>query len=69
MVLVECALEWRLVVVGGCAEFLWLNIWIVQIIVVKVLLLAPNPPCRVPKRTEQQCATNTAYYPSNDGLS
>lgn len=45
VVLVECALEGCLVVVCRSAEFLLLSVGIIKIVVVRILLFAPDPPC------------------------
>jgi len=67
VVLVECALEGCLVV-GRGAELLLLGIGVIEIVIVEILLLAPDPPCCESESTEQQCATNTSNNTTDDLL-
>jgi len=68
MVLIQCGTE-RGRISGGSTEFVLVDIRVIQIIVVKILLLAPNSPGGVGETGEQQSATNTTHYTSNCSLS
>jgi len=68
VVLIECALERCLLVVGRSAELLLLSVGIVEIVVVEILLLAPNPPCGESESTKQECTAHTSDNTTDDLL-
>ena len=48
-----------------CAELILVDIWVVEIIVVRILLLAPDTPSSVSQASEKQSTTNTTDHTTN----
>lgn len=68
MILVQSGLEWSVVVVSRAAELLVVGVGVVQVVIVKVLLLAPYSPGRVCQGGEDKRTTDSSNDTTDDGL-
>lgn len=68
MVLVQSRSEWSVAIFDRCVKFFRSRIRIIQIIVVKIFVLAPYPPCGESESTKKQSTANTTNYATNNFL-
>jgi len=67
MILIQCGTE-RSRIGRGSTKFVLIGVGVVQIVVVKILLLAPDAPNGVGQPSKQQSASDTAHNTSNGGF-
>ena len=68
MILIQCRSE-RSRLGSSPTKLVVVGVGVVQIIVVKVLLLAPNSPGSISETSEQKSTTNATDYTSDYSLS
>jgi len=69
MILIEGPLEGSIVRASGCAQFILVEIGVVEIIIMEILLLSPDAPCSIGQSTKQKSTTNAPDHTSNGLLS